>query len=345
MQKLAGATAGDDLRSSSSSWRNQKPTLPYREHGNGNPPFPIGTASSNCGCSVAKVSWPEWRSIRLPSPCAIPRANSHVREKVFQFAKLHMALGPRRLFQPSRRSNAPLQTSEGRGLKPLQPGYVDHTNIKTWMCWWKAEATCSMSNQTSCHQKCQKKHHWTWQKLLNTKSPLSLSLCVAGNGTPVFEVGTPWRYKDFRHPGSWALQKLLHILLETRIPQNLRPLLLKHGNSIYLGPSNITGEQAPKNGLCDAHRVTTKTIAVPILASRRCKVMMSWKVSLGEKNKKGSLPVRRRQQKHVLIWKWSSWNTCNRNMKHQPPRLSCCVLDATRQSSSQDVEIILTKHW
>jgi len=57
VQKLAGATAGDDLRSSSSSELKEPKTYPpVNEHGNGNPPFPIGTASSNCGCSVAKVS-------------------------------------------------------------------------------------------------------------------------------------------------------------------------------------------------------------------------------------------------------------------------------------------------
>ena len=102
-----------------------------------------------------------------------------------------------------------------RGLKPLQPGYVDQTQHQNVDVDEKLRPL-SMSNQTSCH-KMSEKHHWTWQKLLNTRGPLSLSLCgVAGNGTPVFEVGTPWRYKDFRHPGP---QKLLHILLETRIPK------------------------------------------------------------------------------------------------------------------------------
>lgn len=156
-------------------------------------------------------------------------------------------------------------------------------------------------------KKCRKKHQkWRDKSYWSTKSPLFLCLSVVLLGiAPQFsKLGRLGVTKDTK--ASWASH----------------------------WPPKIATQ---KMGLCDAHRVTTKTIAVPILAamtrgSVEVQWKSPWKVSLGEKNKtkkKGSLPVRRRQLKHILIWKWSSWNTCNRNMKHQPPRLSCCVLDAT----------------
>ena len=211
-----------------------------------------------------------------------------------------------------------------RGLKPLQPGYVDQTNIKTWMLMKSWNHLQHVQSNVMSSKMSEKTSLDVTKAIEHKKSAFSVSLWCCWE-----------RHPSFR---SWDALALPTFCWKHASPQNLRPLLLKHGNSIYSGPQKMASVML----------IEWRPRLLQFQSLRRDDVEChgkSWKVSLGEKNKKGSLPVRRRQLKHILIWKWSSWNTCNRNMKHQPPRLSCCVLDATRQSSSQDVEIILTKHW